>query len=253
MSVMRPLRGKPVKPGVSVKAWPLRILVTGFGGFPGARDNPAARLIRALANHKARLARLGIALDVALLPVHFAGAAQKLEDLERTLHPDAILHFGLAARRKYLSVETRALNRVSLLHCDTSGSRASCQVIVAGAAHSKRATFPARQIEAALRRASFRARLSVDAGNYVCNEMLYLSLSRSQARAIGFLHVPRLVRLDRPKKTPRDRSAHLAGLTRAALIAILVTARNLRPHLLHHDFVKGPRVSPALDLARPMT
>ena len=163
------------------------------------------------------------------------------------------MHFGLAARRKYLSVETRALNRVSLLHCDTSGARASCRVIVAGAAHSKRATFPARQIEAALRRASLRARLSVNAGDYVCNEMLYLSLSRSQARAIGFLHVPRLARLDRPKKTPRDRQENLAGLTRAALITILVTARNLRPHLLHHDFVKGPHVSLALDLARPMT
>ncbi len=236
-----------------VKAWPLRILVTGFGRFPGARDNPTAPLIRALANHKARLARLGIALDVALLPVHFAGAAQKLEELEKALRPDAILHFGLAARRKYLSVETRALNRVSLLHCDTSGARASCRVIVAGAAHSKRATFPARQIEAALRRASLRARLSVNAGDYVCNEMLYLSLSRSQARAIGFLHVPRLARLDRPKKTPRDRQENLAGLTRAALITILVTARNLRPHLLHHDFVKGPHVSLALDLARPMT
>ena len=104
-----------------------------------------------------------------------------------TLHPDAILHFGLAARRKYLSVETRALNRVSLLHSDTSGARASCRVIVAGAVHSKRATFPARQIEAALRRAGFHARLSVNAGDYVCNEMLYLSLSRSQARAIGFI------------------------------------------------------------------
>jgi pyroglutamyl-peptidase len=220
--------GEPGETEVPVKAWPLRILVTGFGSFPGTRHNPTAQLIHALVNHKARLARLGIALDVALLPVHFAGAAQKLEGLERTLHPDAILHFGLAARRKYLSVETRALNRVNLLHSDTSGACASCRVIVASAAHSKRATFPARQIEAALRRAGIDARLSVNAGDYVCNEILYLSLSRSQARAVGFLHVPRLARLDRPKKMPQDRCAHLAGLTRAALIAILVTARNLR-------------------------
>jgi pyroglutamyl-peptidase len=238
---------------VPVKAWPLRILVTGFGSFPGTRVNPTARLIYALGAHKARLARLGIALELALLPVHFAEVTEKLETLDVTFKPDAILHFGLSARRKYLSVETRALNRVSLLHCDASGARASCRAIAAGGVHIARSTFPARQIEPALRRARFRAQLSSNAGDYDCNATLYQSLARSHARASDFIHVPRLARLDRPKAASRYRRENLAGLTRAALIAILVTAQNLRQSGMHHDVVNGRNRSPALDLGRSMT
>jgi pyrrolidone-carboxylate peptidase len=162
-----------------VKAWPLRILVTGFGSFPGTRENPTARLIRALGAHRARLARLGIVLELKLLPVHFAEVMEKLEALDVTLKTDAILHFGLAARQRYFSVETRALNRVSLLHCDVSGARASCRAIVPGAEHIARSTFPARQIEAALRRAGFHVHLSSNTGDYVCNATL---ICRSRAR-----------------------------------------------------------------------
>jgi pyroglutamyl-peptidase len=237
----------------TVKIMPLRILVTGFGSFPGTRENPTARLIRALGAHKARLARLGIALELELLPVHFAEITERLEALNFTFKPDAILHFGLAARRKYFSVETRALNRVSLLHCDASGARAPCGAITPGAVHIGCSIFPAHQIEAALRRAGFLAHLSSNAGDYVCNATLYLSLTRSHARAIGFIHVPRLARLDRPKRVSRYRRENFAGLTRVALIAILVTAQNLRRSGTHHDIVNGPRKSPALDLVRSVT
>jgi pyroglutamyl-peptidase len=228
MSVMRPLSAVPPNRAVPVKAWPLRILVTGFGGFPGTRDNPATRLIRALGAHKARLARLGIVLELDVLPVNYAEVAEKLEALNATLKPDAILHFGLAPRRKYVSIETRALNRVSLLHCDASGARARHRVIVPGAPHAVRSTFPTRQIAAAFCRAGYRARLSSNAGNYVCNETFYHSLIRSPARSVGFIHVPRLARPDRPLRASRCRRENLAGLTRAALIAILVTAPKLR-------------------------
>ena len=175
---------------------------------------------------RARLARLGIELELAILPVTYAGVAKKLEELDETLKPDAILHFGLAARRKSLSIETRALNRLNLLRCDASGARASRLAIIPGAPLAARSTFPARQIEAALRHAGLRARLSVKAGTYVCNESLYLTLTRSHAGAAGFIHVPRLARAHRPRRASRNRRPNLAGLVRAALIAILVTARN---------------------------
>jgi pyroglutamyl-peptidase len=81
----------------SVKAVPLRILVTGFGKFPGARDNPTAQLVYALGGHRGRLARPGVELETAVLPVNYAEVAGKLEELDETLKPDAILHFGLAA------------------------------------------------------------------------------------------------------------------------------------------------------------
>ena len=217
----------------SVKSVPLRILATGFGGFPGVRANPTAMLIHALGGYRARLTRLGIDLELATLPVRYAGVARKLEELDETLKPDAILHFGLAARRKFFSIETRALNRLSLLHCDASGAHAGRLAIIPGAAYAARATFPYRQIESAFRNGGLRGRLSANAGDYVYNESLYLSLARSHARAIGFIHVPRLRRAHRPKTDSRGWRPSLGDVLRAALIAILVTARALRQNLVN--------------------
>jgi pyroglutamyl-peptidase len=245
----------------SIKASSLRILVTGFGGFPGVRANPTAMLIHPLGKHQARLTRLGIELERAVLPVNYAEVARKLEELDETFKPDAILHFGLAAPRKFFSIETRALNRLSLVHCDASGARGGRLAIIPSAPHAARSTFPYRQIEAAFRRADLRGRLSANAGDYVCNETLYLSLARSHARAIGFIHVPRLARANRPKKASRGRRPRLGDVIRAALLAILAVARKLRQDLAkdrrsmssHHNFVKrqgkGPELDPALSMS----
>jgi pyroglutamyl-peptidase len=240
-----------------MKAPPLRILVTGFGSFPGVHDNPTALLIVALGKHRARLTRLGIALELAVLPVDYAGVVRNLEALNEALKPDAILHFGLAARRKAFRVETRALNCLSLLRCDASGARASRRAILPGAPHTARSTFPAHQIKAALCHAGLRARLSANAGSYVCNETLHLSLARSHARLVGFIHVPRLARADRPVGAGRTCRPDRADFFRATLIAILVTARKLRQDLAkrvatpaHHDFVETPGKRSAIDRAR---
>jgi pyroglutamyl-peptidase len=230
----------------SVKAVSLRILVTGFGKFPGARYNPTELLVHALGGHRTRLGRLGIDLELATLPVRYAGVARKLEELDETLKPDAILHFGLAARRKFFSIETRALNRLSLVHCDASGALAGRLTIIPGAPHAARSTFPYRQIEAALLREGLRGHLSIEAGDYVCNETLYLSLAHSLARVIGFVHVPQLARANRPMKASRGTRPSLGAVIRAAIIAILAVARKLRQDLAkdrtsmstHHNFVK---------------
>jgi pyroglutamyl-peptidase len=206
----------------------LKILVTGFGRFPGARKNPTAALIRALAAQRARLARLGIELERAVLPARYAAVGQALQELDDKLKPDAILHFGLAARRKFFSVETRALNRLSLLRCDASGARAPSRAIIPGAPAAARATLPCHEIEAALRRSGLPARISINPGSYLCNEALYLSLARSQARAIGFIHVPRLKPVSRPKSASRSWRPARADLVRAALLAALLAARKLR-------------------------
>ncbi len=235
---------------------PLRILVTGFGGFPGARANSTAVLIDPLGNYRAKLARLGIELEIDVLPVNYAEVARKRDQLDEALKPAAILHFGIAARRKLFSSETRALNRPSLVHCDASGARAGRLAIIPGAPHVAKSAFPYRQIEAAFSREGLRSRLSANAGDYFCNETLYLSLARSHARA-GFIRVPRLARANRPKKASRNRRPNRGDLIRAALIAILAVARKLRQDCArdrnamsaHHNFVKRQGKGPELDPA----
>ena len=207
---------------------PLKILVTGFGPFPGARKNPTARLIHALDRQRDRLGRFGIELHAAVLPVHFAKAASDLRALDEAIKPQAILHFGLAARRKFFSIETRARNRLSLLRCDISGARPASRSILAGGPFALQTTFPSREITAALCRAGLPGRLSVNAGAYLCNEVLYFSLACSRARVTGFIHVPRLRRARRKKAQAPGFRPRKDDLVRAALIAILLSARKLR-------------------------
>jgi pyroglutamyl-peptidase len=200
----------------------IRILVTGFGPFPGAKSNPTGTLIRRLETEKPRFARLGIALVLEILPTIFAEVAPRLEALERSQRPDAILHLGLATRRKVLCVETRAVNRVNLLRFDMRKTSAKSRAVLAGAPPILRARFPAPQIAAALSRANIPSRLSIHAGRYVCNQTFYLSLALSPAKAIGFIHVPR------PASAGAAGRPSLDDLTRAVRIAILVTATSVR-------------------------
>jgi pyroglutamyl-peptidase len=211
-----------------LKPLPLKFLVTGFGLFHGARKNPTTRLMRALNGQRERLRRLGVDLHAAVLPVHFVKAASDLYALEAAIKPQAILHFGLAARRKYFSVETRARNHLSLLRCDVSGARPASPAIIAGGPLSLRTTFPSRQITATLCRAGLPGRLSINAGAYLCNQVLYLSLARSSAEVTGLIHVPRLRRARRKKAPVSSFRPDKDDLLRAALIAILHSARKLR-------------------------
>ena len=145
MSGMRPQAHKPVPTmrtrdcaarsiaAGETKLSAARILVTGFGGFPGAPKNPTAQMIADLVRYRPRLLRAGIRLELAVLPVVYGEIGPRLDTLRQKLRPDAILHFGVAPRRKRLCVETRALNRISLLHPDASGAVAADRTIVAGA------------------------------------------------------------------------------------------------------------------------
>jgi pyroglutamyl-peptidase len=202
------------------------VLITGFGAFPNAPKNPTADLVRCLPAYQPRLARLGIRLELQILPVVYAEVEARLAELVERTKPDAVLHFGLAGRRKGLSVETRALNRLGVLHPDAARKLAGRFPIVPGGAQSLRARFPAPRINAAFGKAGIVSRLSIDAGDYVCNQVLYLSLAKTTAQ-VGFIHVPRLARRDQPSGRAAPRPTP-AVLVQAALLAILATAQSVR-------------------------
>ncbi len=120
---------------------------------------------------------------------------------------------------------------MSLLHPDARGARAARREVVAKAPLSRKATVPAALIAAALRRNGLDASLSIDAGDYVCNQTLFLSLGQSlgenhalRAPLVGFIHVPPLAARHRP----RAGRLSLEAATRAAAVAILALTPKLR-------------------------
>ena len=171
---------------------PRTILLTSFGGFPGAAQNPTQAVAAVAARLCARrLRRIGVRLIGAHLPVMFAAIPREIAALHAVHQPQAVLHLGLAPSRKTMTPELRAVNRLSLRYPDASGARAASAVIAKGGRDTLTATLPAARLARLLRSRGIAARPSRNAGGYVCNQALYLSLLKAQPECrVGFIHLP---------------------------------------------------------------
>ena len=75
----------------------LRILVTGFGPFPGAPFNPTQPLVARLV--RLRRPALGdVELSGHIFPVTYTAVDRELPELLASRRPHALLMFGLASR-----------------------------------------------------------------------------------------------------------------------------------------------------------
>src|SRR6185312_7750787 len=100
----------------------LRILVTGFGPFPGAPFNPTIPLVERLTRLR-RPALDDVAIATHIFDVAYATVDGELPQLLATHRPHALLMFGLAARTPWLRIETRARNAVTTIWPDFDGTR----------------------------------------------------------------------------------------------------------------------------------
>lgn len=169
----------------------MRLLVTGFGPFPGAPRNPTAALAGAIAR-SGRWRRLGIAAQALVLPTVYAQAQPLIA--ARASGPDAVLMLGLAGRRRWLSVEIRAQNRLSLRHKDAAGALPDARQIRRDGPAQMRARAPLGPLAAAGRRQGLPTRLSRDAGAYLCNAGLWWMLEAASPAPVVFVHLPRRLR-----------------------------------------------------------
>lgn len=174
-----------------------RLLVAGFGRFPGQRLNPAEFCARRLEKAKGVFAVAGIDLHVAILPVERFALSPLLAKLFAEKSPDAVVLLGVAARRRRLTIETLARNRASILKPDAAKQRPYCRFIVHGGPDVLRSPVAPPRLAALARMGGLPAAPSRDAGDYLCNESLYLSLLMD--RRACFIHLPnwRGARLER--------------------------------------------------------
>src|SRR5476651_2137794 len=174
----------------------LRILITGFGPFPGAPFNPTQPLVARLL--RLRRPALGdVELSGHIFPVTYNAVDRQLPELLAGRRPQALLMFGLAARTSFVRIETRARNAVTTLWPDADHIRIRKGSIAGGADAMMFGPHTARLLRAALG-TGIDARASRDAGSYLCN---YLSWRAIEAtcrdtgpRLAAFVHVPPLAR-----------------------------------------------------------
>lgn len=203
-----------------------RILVTAFGAFPGAPTNPTEAIIQRL-RRDPRLALAGIDVRVAVMPVRFAGVEARLRELLRQHQPDIVVHLGLAGRRRAISIETRARNRLTVLHPDADGLLNRQFTVMPGGPAVRNARWKASLLASAIQDRRIAVAPSRDAGDYLCNQTLYLTLGLFTGPA-GFIHVPRLRRRRPVKALKRPPLPSLEEAAQAVAIALGLLARDLR-------------------------
>jgi pyroglutamyl-peptidase len=198
-----------------------RILVTGFGPFPGAPINPSAQLVARLARIR-RPAMSQYRLATHVLATSYAAVDRDLPALLARHRPRILIMFGLAARTKFVRIETLAHNRRSGLHPDRDGAVASTRTIEAHAPSIRKGRAPFARLLAAARATGIDARLSRDAGRYICNYVYWRALeAAAQPRGpevVVFVHVPKL-----RSRAPRRTGIRLPTLSQLVNTAAAVT------------------------------
>lgn len=170
----------------------LTLLLTGFGPFPGVPVNASAALVANLAP-TARKAHPGVNVQTAILPTQWQlGPAQARAAIAR-LKPDIAIHFGVSERASGFVIERAGAN-ACLAIADAAGHLPTLAVLDPVGPHERQATLPVDTIVRALTAQGLPVTASSDAGRYLCNAVLYQSLSLPAGPAMaGFVHIPAIL------------------------------------------------------------
>lgn len=148
----------------------MRLLIYGFGPYRIFQQNVTEKILEKLPNRRF--------LRKLVFPVEFN--KNQFVNAVKDYKPDVILGLGQCARGRLLRVEARAVNqwRVDIKNRP--------RTIIKGVAPKLLTTLNLDLIQG--------ARVSYDAGNYVCNYSMYvvldyLSRRRPEVR-FGFIHIP---------------------------------------------------------------
>lgn len=207
------------------------VLITAFGPFPGAPFNPSGPLVRKLA-YARRPAFADIALIGHIFPTSYYAVDKGLPILLERFRPDAVLMFGLATRSRHIRIETQARNVLSAFP-DASRHAAKKLSIMKDAPAHLTMRAPRSVLLHAARRGRIPARLSRDAGRYLCNYLYWRGLeSAAQPGGPGlvvFIHIPNVRRAPvRKARKRRPFSGHDLATTGEAILFALVSALKSR-------------------------
>lgn len=154
------------------------ILITGFGPFGSVADDPSSRLAASSG------------LPHCILPVSYLRVEEEL----RTLEPfDTLLMMGVAARRSRPTLELLARNRIGRSP-DVDGMRGPSLIEPDGPPVMEATLGTGLSLPPGIG-------ASLDAGDYLCNYVLWRALRLFPTAHVGFLHVPPFSRLDEAFQT----------------------------------------------------
>jgi pyroglutamyl-peptidase len=165
-----------------------RILITGFGPFPGAAENPSAWLAPALAS----AAPSGWRVRSDVLPTEWDAVAARAPRLLEKHRPRFIVHFGLSKSARGFRIE-RSAHNVLARREDACGALPAMRSVLDFGAARLDTSISAASLARYLRSHRLPASASRSAGAYLCNYLYYLSLQWAKAQTACdaiFVHLP---------------------------------------------------------------
>ncbi len=162
-----------------------QVLVTGFEPFGGFDTNPSQQVAQQLAGRDG--------WHTATLPVDFAECGKQVAELIAAHQPQVVLCLGLAGGTSALELERVAINLIDARIPDNVGSAPVDEPVVAGAPDAYFTTLPVKAMARAINDVGVPAELSLSAGTYGCNAVMYAALhaaTATQGVRAGFMHLP---------------------------------------------------------------
>lgn len=199
----------------------VNLLVTGFEPFGLSDVNPSEQAARALSGE--RLGRCVV--TSAILPVDMVRGPQMLLNVVGEIKPDAVLCLGEAGARPAISIERIAVNLLDFRIPDNSGNQVMDIPIDSGGPAAYFATLPVREMCEAIKAAGVPVELSLTAGSFLCNQVMYTLLHTIARQNLpiqgGFIHLPSLPE-QAAKSTQAIPSMSLETSLRGLKVAIAV-------------------------------
>lgn len=201
----------------------MKLLLTGFEPFGGSAVNPSEQAVHALAKDPPP----GIELLTAILPVDKTAGPQALLKAIAEGEPDVVICLGEATGRAVISIERLAVNLMDFRIPDNKGEQAVDLPIDPDGPAAYFASLPVRKIQEAVTAAGVPCELSLTAGAYLCNQVMYTLLDHiaheKPGMLGGFIHLPCLPQqaAGRAEKTPSMDLATILGGLRAAISTLV--------------------------------
>ncbi len=172
----------------------MKILITGFAPFGGETINPSWEAVLKLPKQFQTSKGIGAELVKREMPVSYDRCGGIIEELIEKERPDCVVCVGQAGGRMGLEVEQIAVNLKDAASADNYNVSYHGTPVTPGGPDGRFARLPVRDMAAACREAGIPAKVSLSAGAYVCNCLMYHVLELIEQRYPdmrgGFIHVP---------------------------------------------------------------
>jgi pyroglutamyl-peptidase len=201
------------------------LILTGFEPFRGERINPSWEVARLLDGEVIG----GLQIKSVRVPVGCAKAARRINGAIVRYRPRALLGLGEAGGRPAISLERIAINLADETGALARNGDPGLTPVVRGGPDAYFSRLPLPAIVRELDRKEIPASVSLSAGAYACNALMYAALHylrRKPGIPVGFIHLPYDARqAGRHRSMP---SMALTQMEQAVRIAIAETARAAR-------------------------